>query len=244
MAAPLLEVSDLEAGYGELQVLWQVSFAVDPGEIVAILGPNGAGKTTLLRTVSGLNSPLGGSIRWDGQDITGSTPETVAALGIAHVPEGRRIFPYLTVQENLQLGAFTPRARRGAQQRLKEVYELFPALWQKRRQAAGQLSGGQQQMLAIGRGLMANPRLLIMDEPSLGLAPRIVQELFQLLGALRNQGPALLLVEQSAYDSLRVADRAYVLESGRIVADGTAESLLRNDAPWTAYFGLAGDAQN
>ena len=232
----LLEARGIEAGYGALPVLRGVDLAVAEGEMVAVLGANGAGKTTLNRTLSGLLRPAAGTIHFDGQAITAADPADIVAAGLIHVPEGRRSFPNLTVEENLLLGAYR-RGRATRAQRLAEVYETFPRLVERRRQRAATLSGGEQQMLAIGRGLMANPRLLILDEPSLGLSPRLVDELFDLIGTFTRSGTAILLVEQNVVRSLALAARAYVLEGGRFVLSGPAADLARRSRaqallPW------------
>ncbi len=235
-----LEVERLEATYGSVRALHGVSLHVDPGEMVAVIGANGAGKTTLLRAISGLLRPRAGRIWFDGHEITGWPPERIVALGLVQIPERRQLFDSMSVEDNLRLGAYL-RLRRGERKAVEEdlqrVFELFPRLKERRRQMAGTLSGGEQQMLAIGRGLMARPRVLLLDEPSLGLAPLLVQELFRILRALREQGLTLLLVEQNARQALRVADRAYVMETGRIVREGTAAELLADPTLQAAYLG-------
>ncbi len=235
-----LEVEALEVAYGPVQALHGVSLRVDPGEMVAVIGTNGAGKTTLLRAISGLLRPRAGRVRFDGHDITGWPPERIVALGLVQIPERRQLFDSMSVEDNLLLGAYL-RLRRGERKTVEEdlarIFELFPRLRERRRQMAGTLSGGEQQMLAIGRGLMARPRMLLLDEPSLGLAPMLVQELFRILRTLREQGLTLLLVEQNARQALRVADRAYVMETGRIVREGIAAELLADPALQAAYLG-------
>lgn len=235
-----LEVCDLEAGYGPVSVLRGISMRVEPGEIVAVVGANGAGKTTLLRVISGLLRPRAGRVFFDGQEITGWPPERIVALGLVHIPERRQLFAAMSVEDNLRLGAYL-RLRRGERRAveadLERIYALFPRLKERRRQMAGTLSGGEQQMLAIGRGLMARPRLLLLDEPSLGLAPLLVQELFRVIAGLRDQGITMLLVEQNARQALRVADRAYVLETGRIVREGAAAALRDDPEVQAAYLG-------
>ncbi len=237
--ARLLEVRGLEVFYGEFQALFGVSFHVDRGEVVVLLGANGAGKTTTLKTVSGLLRPRRGSIVWQGRDITGLPPHERVELGISHVPEGRGIFPKLTVYENLRVAAYTRRARRVFEDSLEMVYSLFPRLRERRNQLAGTLSGGEQQMLAIARALVQRPTLLMMDEPSLGLAPKLAREVIMLARRLRDEyGITVLLVEQNVRLSLKVADRAYVLETGRIVREGAPEELERDPRIREAYLGL------
>lgn len=237
MSAPLLEVQGLQSGYGAVEVLRGVDVRVAPGETVALLGSNGAGKTTLNLTLSGLVATRGGRVHFDGQDITGWHYRRVVASGLIHVPEGRKVFPNLSVHENLELGAFTRgRARRA--DNLEKVYATFPRLRERMPQLAGTLSGGEQQMLAIGRGLMAEPRLLILDEPSLGLSPLLVEEMFALIGRLKDSGLAVLLVEQNVGQSLDIADRAYVLENGLIRFAGLPAELLASDTLRQAYLGM------
>ncbi len=235
-----LEVEHLEVAYGPVRALHGVSLHVDPGEMVAVIGANGAGKTTLLRAISGLLRPKAGRIRFNGHEITGWAPERIVALGLVQIPERRQLFDSMSVEDNLRLGAYL-RLRRGERKAVEEdlqrVFEIFPRLKERRRQMAGTLSGGEQQMLAIGRGLMARPRVLLLDEPSLGLAPLLVQELFRILRTLREQGLTLLLVEQNARQALRIADRAYVMETGRIVREGTAIELLTDPILQAAYLG-------
>jgi branched-chain amino acid transport system ATP-binding protein len=237
----LLEVHGLSAHYGAVAALRDVSLAVRSGELVALIGANGAGKSTLLRAIAGLLAPSAGRIALEGRDITGQPPEAILRAGIALVPERRRVFADLTVADNLELGGYAlPRGRdfrRGLDAGIAEAYRLFPVLERRRQQLAGTLSGGEQQMLAIGRALMSRPRLLLCDEPSLGLAPRIVQEIMQLLGTLRAAGTTILLVEQNARMALRAADRAYVLETGSVVLSGTGGELLEDDQLKAAYLG-------
>lgn len=234
----MLEVRELVAGYGEVQVLRGVSLRVGRGEVVALVGSNGAGKTTTLRTISGLIRPAAGQVFFDGRRIDGLEPHQIVRLGVVQVPEGRKLFPSLTVLENLELGAYVPEARRYRAQSLELVFELFPVLAERRRQAAGTLSGGQQQMLVIGRALMARPKLLMLDEPSLGLAPNVVAEIFRKVGQIREAGTTVLLVEQNVRRALRVADRGYVLENGRIVLEGSGAELMANDHVRRAYLGI------
>ena len=236
----LLELHAVEAAYGHLQVLHGVSLSVRPGEIASVIGANGAGKTTLLRVISGLVRPISGTVAFDGQDIAGWSPERVVALGIVHIPERRQLFSSMRLEDNLLLGAYL-RLRReprtAVEADLERVYAMFPRLRERRRQIAGTLSGGEQQMLAIGRGLMARPRLLLLDEPSLGLAPLLVRELFRVVGELRAQGHTILLVEQNARQALRIADTAYVMETGRIVLQGAGPTLLAAPTVQAAYLG-------
>jgi branched-chain amino acid transport system ATP-binding protein len=233
----VLDVVVVQAGYGALPVLRGVTLKVGAGEIVAVLGANGAGKTTLNRTLSGLVRATGGRILFAGDDITRADPAAIVAAGLAHVPEGRRIFPNLSVRENLALGSYRRgRARRVAN--LARVLEVFPRLAERLDQSAGTLSGGEQQMLAIGRGLMAEPLLLILDEPSLGLSPRLVEEMLQLIVRIRDDGIAVLLVEQNVVQSLEIADRAYVLERGVIAIEGPAATLAADPALKKSYLGM------
>jgi branched-chain amino acid transport system ATP-binding protein len=235
--APLLAVDGLRAGYGEVEVLRGVSLAIDAGEIVALLGSNGAGKTTLINAVCGLVAASAGAVRFDGRDITRAHYKRIVEAGLIQVPEGRKLFPNLTVRENLELGAYRRgRARRA--ENLERVFGIFPRLRERQQQKAGTLSGGEQQMCAIGRGLMGEPRLLVLDEPSLGLAPRIVDELFELIGTLNAQGLAILLVEQNVGQSLQIAHRAYVLENGALRFSGTPAELLASRELKRAYLGV------
>ncbi len=233
----LLEIADLSSHYGRIRALDAIDLAVDDSELVAIVGANGAGKTTLLRTISGVQPASGGSIRFRGDDITRMPPARRVRLGIAQVPEGRQMFAPMSVEDNLLLGGFT-RPHHEIDASLDSVYGLFPRLKERRRQPAGTLSGGEQQMLAIARALMAKPDLLLMDEPSMGLAPRIVERIFDTIRELRATGVTILLVEQNAFAALSVADRGYVLESGRIVLEGRATELLADDRIKAAYLGL------
>jgi branched-chain amino acid transport system ATP-binding protein len=239
----MLRVESLVAGYGSVTVLRGVAMRVEAGEIVSIVGANGAGKSTLLRTISGLIRPREGHIRFDGADIAGRTMHRIVTSGLVQVPEGRQLFPTLTVDENLFLGAFARAAwqgRHALRRDLEEqVYPLFPILAERRGQLAGTLSGGEQQMLAIGRALMARPRMLILDEPSLGLAPRVVEELFRVVRRLRDAGMPSLLVEQNARAAAAFSDRVYVLRQGAIVAEGAGADMVRDDAMFAAYLGTA-----
>ena len=237
MTQALLEISGLKSGYGRVEVLRGVDLAVNAGEIVALLGSNGAGKSTLNNTVCGLVPTWAGRVRFDGADLTGAHYRRVVQAGLIQVPEGRRIFPNLTVRENLELGSFT-RAREYRARNLERVFGTFPRLAERVAQKAGTMSGGEQQMLAIGRGLMAEPRLLILDEPSLGLSPLLVEELFALIRRLHGEGLSVLLVEQNVGQSLEIADRAYVLENGAIRFQGRPAELLASAELKKAYLGL------
>jgi branched-chain amino acid transport system ATP-binding protein len=233
----MLEVRDLVAGYGLTRVLEGVSLSVNAGEIVAVLGANGAGKTTLNMAISGLVKPRGGEVLFGGERITGAAPARIMGMGLIQVPEGRKIFPNLSVRENLELGSYR-RARANRARNLDRVFETFPRLRERTGQAAGTLSGGEQQMLAIGRGMMAEPTLLILDEPSLGLSPLLVEEMFSLIRRLHGEGLAIMLVEQNVAQSLDVADRAYVLEHGGFVLSGPAAEVRENPELKRAYLGL------
>ncbi|MEN9779782.1 MAG: hypothetical protein RL014_930 [Pseudomonadota bacterium] len=237
MTTPLLEVAGLRGGYGAVEVLRGVDLQVQHGEIVALLGSNGAGKSTLNNVLSGIYPAWAGTVRFDGQDLSGAHYRRVVQAGLIQVPEGRKIFPNLSVLENLELGSFT-RARERRQQNLERVLDTFPRLRERLSQFAGTMSGGEQQMLAIGRGLMAEPRLLILDEPSLGLSPLLVDEMFALIGRLHAQGLSVLLVEQNVAQSLDIAQRAYVLENGEVRFHGTSAELLASDALRRAYLGV------
>ena len=234
----MLELSGITAGYGEFTALWDVSLSVGSGEAVAVVGPNGAGKTTLMRVISGLIAPRAGTVRFDGAGLAGRPAHEVVAHGIAHVPEGRRIFPLLTVADNLKMGAFLPRARGQFAESLARVYALFPVLAERSAQRAGSLSGGEQQMLALGRALMSRPRLILLDEPSMGLAPVMVLRLFDLIRRVREEGYTILVVEQNVRQVLKLVDRAYLLEAGRIKMEGRADALSEQDFVRKAYVGL------
>jgi branched-chain amino acid transport system ATP-binding protein len=237
---PLLDVTDLHASYGVVNALSGVSIRVEPGEIVAILGANGAGKTTMLRTLTGLHRAATGKVRFDGQDITGWPAHRIVSVGFGHVPEGRRVFAALEVDRNLTIGGYLSRKDRVAlADRRQRLYQWFPRLAERRTQLAGTLSGGEQQMLAISRALMNSPRLLAMDEPSLGLSPLLTRTIFSIVRQIRDQGTAVLLVEQNARQALRLADRAYVLETGRVVLEGNATDLARDPRIQAAYLGSA-----
>ena len=236
--APLLQVQGLDAGYGAVQVLWEVSLDVRPGETVALIGPNGAGKSTLLRTISGLGRPWRGQVRFGGREITALAPEQIVRLGVAHVPQGRRLFADLSVRENLLLGAYARDDAAGIAGDFAYVLDLFPALRDRLTLTASQLSGGEQQMAAVARALMAHPRLLLIDEPSLGLAPIAIRMLMGAVDRLRGAGTSVLLVEQDVAVALHHADRGYVLETGRIVLRDAAPALLNNPQVRNAYLGL------
>ncbi len=238
MREPLLAVEKLSIAYREIQVLRDISLTVYPGEIVTIVGANAAGKTTLVSCISRVLTHFTGNIRFDGQDISCLSPAEIVNLGLIQCPEGRLLFPGLTVRENLELGAFAPRSRANRRERLERIYELLPRLKEKSEQLAGSLSGGEAQMCAIGRSLMANPKLLILDEPSLGLAPVIVKEIMKMIKRFRQEGMSILLVEQNVRQSLKLCDRAYVLENGRIVLEGSGEELLENERVRRAYLGI------
>jgi branched-chain amino acid transport system ATP-binding protein len=234
----LLSVDGLETRYGRFQAIRDVSLEVDAGEVVTLLGANGAGKTTLLRTVSGLAAPSTGTIRFNGERLDKVAPDVIVALGISLCPEGRMLFPELTVEKNLELGAYVHRRKRTLIEETKsQVFELFPRLRERRRQAAGTMSGGEQQMLAIGRALMSRPRLLMLDEPSLGLAPLVVMSIMDTLLEIKKRGTAILLVEQNAAESLRIADRGYVLETGKVVLSGARELLINDERVKQSYLG-------
>jgi branched-chain amino acid transport system ATP-binding protein len=232
-----LEVEGLEASYGPFLALSGVSLSVGEGEIVALLGPNGAGKSTLIRCIAGLLRPRAGTIHWQGAPLAGAAAHTIVERGIAVVPEGRRLFATMTIEEHLELGAFVPHARAERTRRQEEVYATFPVLRERRRQLVRALSGGQQQMVAIGRALMAAPRLLVLDEPSLGLAPRVVESILGVLGDINRRGVSILLVEQNVHAALGLAHRAYILESGRVAGEGTAAALLEDPHVRRAYLG-------
>ncbi len=234
----MLDLRGVTAGYGEFTALWDVSLRVDAGEAVAVVGPNGAGKTTLMRVISGLVPTRAGTITFAGGALAGCRAHEVVARGIAHVPEGRRIFPRLSVADNLKMGAFLPSARGHYAETLERVYALFPVLAERRGQRAGTLSGGEQQMLAIGRALMSRPKIILLDEPSMGLAPVMVLRLFDLIRRIRAEGYTILVVEQNVRQVLKLVDRAYLLEVGRIRMEGRADELAEQDFVRKAYMGL------
>jgi branched-chain amino acid transport system ATP-binding protein len=235
----LLEVQSIDAYYGDLQALWNVSIVVKQGELVVLVGPNGAGKTTLLRTIVGLHRPAKGSIWFDGQAAHTAPAHQMVERGMVLVPEGRRLFASMTVLENLEIGAYTTRARREKVKTLQWIFEIFPILAQRQRQSAATLSGGQQQMLAVGRALMGLPRLLLLDEPSLGLAPLVVENIFEIVQKVNHAGVTVLLVEQNVRAALELAHRAYIVEQGRIVGEGTGAELLTDRNVRQAYLGYA-----
>ena len=234
----MLELSQVTAGYGAFTALWDVSLRVNAGEAVAVVGPNGAGKTTLLRAISGLIAPRAGRVAFEGAELAGHPAYDIVAHGVAHVPEGRRLFPQLTVAENLKMGAFLPAARAHFHENLERVYTLFPVLAERFAQRAGSLSGGEQQMLAVGRALMSRPKLILFDEPSMGLAPVMVLRLFDLIRRVREEGYTILVVEQNVRQVLKLVDRAYLLEVGRIKMEGRAADLAEQDFVRQAYVGF------
>jgi branched-chain amino acid transport system ATP-binding protein len=238
MSGALLRVESLEAGYGEVQVLWGVSLGAARGKLTTIVGANGVGKTTALRAIAGSLRPWGGKVLFDGEDVTHLPPHQKAARGVALVPEGRQLFNAMTIEENLEMGAYTKRTARSFAERLDNAYALFPRLRERRRQRAGTLSGGEQQMLAIARGLMADPQLVIIDELSLGLAPRVVQELFATLTALKERGLTILLVEQNVHLAFSLSDYAYVIAEGRLFTEGRPAELESRPEIRRAYLGL------
>lgn len=233
----MLEIKDINVHFGVIHALKGISFTVNEGEIVTLIGANGAGKTTTLRTISGLKKLTSGNIIFEGKDISNSSAQDRVKLGISQAPEGRRVFSTMTVLENLELGAFLRKDKKGIAEDLKMVYEHFPILADRRKQAAGTLSGGEQQMLAIGRALMSRPRLLLLDEPSMGLAPLLVQEIFNIIMGINKAGTTILLVEQNASMALQIANRAYVMETGSIVLSGTGEELMQSEDIKKAYLG-------
>ena len=235
---PFLEVKEIDVYYGDMQVIFGLSLNVEEGEVVSIIGGNGAGKSTLLRTISGLMSPKRGEILFEGAPISRSEPADIVERGIIQVPEGRRLFTLMSIKDNLAVGAYSRRAEADAEKTLKEVYALMPRLQERENQVAITLSGGEQQMVAIGRGIMAKPKLLMLDEPSLGLAPILIKDIFETVRKIADQGTTVLLVEQDVMHSLRLSDRGYVLEHGRIVMEGPAAQLLEDPHVKTAYLGL------
>lgn len=233
----MLKVEDINVYYGNIQALRGVTLEINQGEIVTLIGANGAGKSTLLKTISGLLKPKTGQVLYEGKSIGGKQAQTIVKQGISHVPEGRRVFANMTVQENLELGAFLRKDKAGIKEDMERVYVLFPRLLERLKQQAGTLSGGEQQMLAMGRALMARPKLLLLDEPSMGLAPLLVKTIFRIIEEINATGTTILLVEQNANLALSIADRAYVVETGRIVLAGTAEELTSSEKVKMAYLG-------
>ena len=237
-SAPLLQLENVTAYYGDLQALFGVSLRVFSGEIVTLIGSNGAGKTTTLRVISGIKPPAAGSLRFAGEDVSRVPAHRMVELGISHVPEGRQVFPFMTVRENLSLGAYTARSRSHMKESLQEQLTLFPRLAERMNQLAGTLSGGEQQMVAIARGLMARPKLLLLDEPSLGLAPKVVDEVFEKIQEVRNTGITMLIVEQNVVSGLSISDRGYVIQHGSVLMEDTAKNLLGNEMVRAAYLGI------
>ncbi|MFD5478394.1 ABC transporter ATP-binding protein [Streptomyces hawaiiensis] len=233
----LLEVEDLRVSYGKIEAVKGISFNVEAGQVVTLIGTNGAGKTTTLRTLSGLLKPTSGKILFDGKPLNGIAAHKIVALGLAHSPEGRHIFPRLTIAENLQLGAFLRKDKEGIEKDIQRAYDLFPILGERRKQAAGTLSGGEQQMLAMGRALMSQPKLLMLDEPSMGLSPIMMQKIMATISELKSQGTTILLVEQNAQAALSLADQGHVMEVGNIVLSGTGQDLLHDESVRKAYLG-------
>lgn len=234
----MLKIDKLNFSYDDLKVLWDVDLEVNEGEIVTVLGSNGAGKSTTLKNISRLVSPDSGTISFAGHDLTRLEPHAVVEAGVVQVPEGRRIFPEMSVRENLRMGSYTKSAKRERKENIERVFSLFPRLREREKQLGGTMSGGEQQMLAIARGLMANPRLLLLDEPSLGLAPLLVKDIFDIIREINRQGVTILLVEQNVYQSLRIAHRGYVLETGRVVLTGRGEDLLNDEHVKKAFLGM------
>jgi branched-chain amino acid transport system ATP-binding protein len=234
----VLDIRNINTFYGNIQALWDISLDIHDTELVALVGANGAGKTTLLKTISGLLRPAAGQVEFLGQRIEGLPSHLIVEMGMSHIPEGRKLFPDMSVRENLEMGAYTKRVWKQKQETLEEVYKLFPILKSRRGQLARTLSGGEQQMVAMGRGLMSKPKLCIIDEPSSGLAPLVVDEIFQTIQGLRGQGISIFLIEQNVQQTLEIADRAYVLENGRIILSGESRSLLQEEMIKKAYLGL------
>ena len=234
----MLEINNVNTFYGKVQALWDISLKVDEAEIVALVGANGAGKSTLLNTISGVVRPASGSVEFLDQRIDGLTPHSIVELGLSHIPEGRKLFTEMTVHENLEMGAYPYHAWKIKKETSEQIYQVFPILKDRARQLARTLSGGERQMLAIGRGLMSRPKLCLLDEPSYGLAPKLVSEIFRIVQKLRDQGITVLLIEQNVRHTLETADRAYVLENGRITLEGACDELLQSDFVRKAYLGL------
>jgi branched-chain amino acid transport system ATP-binding protein len=235
---PLLQLTEIEAAYGDFQALFNITLTVNRGEIVTLIGANGAGKTTTLRVISGLLRAKKGAVSFDGQDISKTPAHEIVARGISHVPEGRQLFPYMTVEEHLALGAYIQRTRPRIPQLMEEQFAMFPILKERRQQMAGTLSGGEQQMVAIARGLMSEPKLLLLDEPSLGLAPKLVEEVFQKIRQIGEKGVTVMVVEQNVVDGLSVSKRGYVVENGAVILQGPSDELLNNAQVRAAYLGL------
>ncbi|MDQ8701602.1 ABC transporter ATP-binding protein [Streptomyces sp. LHD-70] len=233
----LLEVEDLRVAYGKIEAVKGISFSVEAGQVVTLIGTNGAGKTTTLRTLSGLLKPLSGKIAFDGKPLAGVPAHKIVAMGLAHSPEGRHIFPRLTITDNLRLGAYLRDDKEGIEKDIQRAYDLFPILGERRKQAAGTLSGGEQQMLAMGRALMSRPKLLMLDEPSMGLSPIMMQKIMETISELKSQGTTILLVEQNAQAALSLADHGHVMEIGKVVLSGTGEDLLHDESVRKAYLG-------
>lgn len=233
----MLKIENLNVYYGSIHALKGVSLEVNEGEIVTLIGANGAGKSTLLKTLSGLLKPKEGTIEYMNKSIAGKPPQGIVKAGITHVPEGRRVFAEMSVEENIELGAFLRKDKAGIQKDFQKVYEIFPRLYERRKQSAGTLSGGEQQMLAMGRGIMANPKILLLDEPSMGLAPLMVKTIFEVIKEINKEKTTILLVEQNAHMALSIADRAYVLETGRVILSGTAAELSESEEIKDAYLG-------
>ena len=234
----MLDLKGINAGYGSFQALFDISLTVNAGEAVSVIGPNGAGKTTLMRVISGMTAPFSGEMEMEGKSLSSFPPHQIVELGIAHVPENRRLFPGMTVEDNLKLGAFAKTARGDSAKNLEFVYELFPRMKERRSQLAGTMSGEEQQMCAIGRAIMSGPKLLLMDEPSAGLAPVVVQQVFSLVRRIREEGYTVLIVEQNVQQVLQVVDRAYLLEAGQLIDSGKSEDLLESESVRKAYMGL------
>jgi len=233
----MLKIKDINVYYGNIHALKGVSLDINQGEIVTLIGANGAGKSTLLKTISGLLKPKNGEVLFENEQVAGKVAQAIVKRGISQVPEGRRVFSNMSVEENLELGAYLRKDKKGIREDFEKVYQLFPRLYERRKQLSGTLSGGEQQMLAMGRALMARPRLLLLDEPSMGLAPLLVKTIFRIIGEINQTGTTILLVEQNANMALSIADRAYVIETGKIVAAGTAEELSQSDQIRAAYLG-------
>lgn len=239
MSNNILEIKNLVVSYNGIEAVKEISFDVPKGKIVTLIGANGAGKSTVLKTVAGVVKPKNASILFEGEEISGKTPDFIVSKGVTLVPEGRRVFPNLTVLENLKIGAYLRKDKKAIQKDIEHVYELFPRLSERSWQLAGTLSGGEQQMLAVGRALMSSPKLIMMDEPSLGLAPLVVQDIFSIICQINSEGITVLLIEQNANMALKIADKAYVMETGRITMEGTGEELLSNETIKEAYLGKA-----